>query len=172
MPYASWTAIAIVVVVLIWMQHRHEKKMGTVLSEQEKLKDQLEEATEKVRLFEYCIQENTIREQYDLSEEKHPEMYTAEKLPTLGKGFKFGWNSNHKPKPEFAEQIELSRKLLVAEMAKLQEAYKECLEPGAYTEYTDENYWMWFKPNYEHPYYYVSWFVRTGKNDWDPPKMD
>jgi hypothetical protein len=135
MPYANWAAILIVVVVAIWMQHRNESKLEAALSEQEKLKDKLEEATEKVRLFEYCIQENKVKEQYDLSDKTHPEMYTEEELPVFRKGFKFGWNSDHKPKPEFAERIELSRKLFVAEMAKLQEAYKDCLQPGAYTEY-------------------------------------
>jgi len=172
MPYANWTAIAIVVVVAMWMQRRHESKLEAALSEQEKLKDQLEDATEKVRLFEYCIQENQIKAQYELSERTHPEMYAEERVPIFENKITFGWNTSHKPKPEFEERIELSRKLFVFEMAKLQEAYKDCLEPGAYTEYTDENYWMWFKPNYEHPYYYVSWFVRTGKNDWEPPKMD
>ena len=88
------------------------------------------------------------------------------------KGFKLGWNSDHKPKPEFEERIELSRKLFVSEMAKLQEAYKDCLQPVAYSEYTDENFWLWFEPSYKHPYHYVSWFVSTGKNDWKPPKMD
>jgi hypothetical protein len=54
----------------------------------------------------------------------------------------------------------------------LQEAYKDCLQPGAYSEYTDENFWLWFEPSYKHPYHYVSWFVSTGKNDCKPPKMD
>ena len=57
-------------------------------------------------------------------------------------------------------------------MAKLQEAYKDCLQPEAYSEYTDENFWLWFEPSYKHPYHYVSWFVSTAKNDWKPPKMD
>jgi hypothetical protein len=67
------------------LQYRHENKIGFVLSEQEKFKDQLEQATEKARLFEYCIQENKIKEQYDLSDKTHPENLYGGKNSNLRK---------------------------------------------------------------------------------------
>jgi hypothetical protein len=67
------------------VQYRHENKIGFVLSEQEKFKDQLEQATEKARLFEYCIQENKIKEQYDLSDKTHPENLYGGKNSNLRK---------------------------------------------------------------------------------------
>jgi hypothetical protein len=60
------------------LQYRHENKIGFVLNEQEKFKDQLEQATEKARLFEYCIQENKTR--------RILKVYTEERIPNFGKG--------------------------------------------------------------------------------------
>jgi hypothetical protein len=171
MPYANWEAIVLGLILLMWLQHRQETKLDLANDAREKLKEQLEEANEKVRLFEYVIQENKIEEQYDLSDEKHPEMYTEETLDILKRPFTPGWSSDHKPRAEFEKQIELSRERFVEEMTKLGENYKDCLEPGKHVEYTDKNFWLWFEPNYQHPYYAISWFVKTGKNDWEPPEL-
>jgi hypothetical protein len=171
MPYANWEAILLGVIFLMWFQHRQESKLGLADDAQEKLKEQLDEANERVRLFEYVIQENKISELYDLSDKKHPEMYTQEEIPFFGSPYTPGWRSDHKPKPEFEKQIELSRERFVEEMTKIGEKYKDCLEPGRHTEYTDKNFWLWFEPNYHHPYYAISWFVKTGKNDWKPPEI-
>jgi hypothetical protein len=170
MPYANWEAIVLVVIVWFWIGSRQESKLALVNDEKEKLKDQLDEANEELQLFEFCIQEEFISKQYELSDEKHPEMYTEERLP-FGYKAPVGWSCHYKPKPEFENQIDLSRKLFVSEMIALQEKYKSCLQAGASTEYLDENFWLWFQPAYKHPYFHVSWFVRTGKDNWVPPDL-
>jgi hypothetical protein len=171
LPYANWEAIVLVVIAWVWISNRHESKMALVEEEQRKLKDQLDEANEKLQLYEYCVQEEKIAERCELSPDRHPEMYTEDRIP-MGTKRAPGWPSSLVPKAEFAKEIELSRQLFVSEMIALQAKYKHCLQSGAYTEYTDENCWLWFTPAYKHPYYYVSRFVKTGKNNWAPPDVE
>ena len=171
MPYANWEAILLGVILFLWFQHYQEAKLELANDELEKLRGQWKEANERVRLFEYVIQENKVDERYNLSDEKHPEMYTGESFNVFDRPFTPGWRSGHKPKPEFENTIESSRQVFVSEMTKLQQEYKDCLEPGQHTEYTDKNFWLWFEPNYKHPYYAVSHFVKTGRNDWKPPEL-
>jgi len=171
-PYANWEAVVLVLIAFFWYQSRQEAKLYLAHGEQQKLKEQLDESNEKLQLYEYVIQEVKIEEQYELSDKRHPEMYTEEKLPLIGTPLTPGWRSDCKPKPEFEKQIELSREVFVTQMIALQAKYKNCLQPGAYTEHTDQNFWLWFEPNYKHPYYYVSHFVKTGRDDWSPPDLD
>jgi hypothetical protein len=171
-PYANWEAIVGGIIFFLWAGHKYQAALELAIDEQDKLREQFEAANDKARLFEYVVKENAINERYNLSDRTHPEMYTEEEFDVFNRPRTKGWRSRLKPKPECEKTIELSRQLFVMEMAKLQEAYKDCLESGAHAKYTDENFWSWFEPNYSHPYYYISHFVRTGKDDWQPPDED
>ncbi|HXP39459.1 MAG TPA: hypothetical protein VN833_04285 [Candidatus Acidoferrales bacterium] len=170
MPHANWEALGLIIIAWFWLGHRAEKKLSLLQDAQTKLEEQLTDANEKLQLFEYCIQEEKIAKEYNLSDDLHPEMYTKEQTP-FGYKSPTGWVVHFKPKPELEKQIDLSRQVFVAQMIALQEKYKGVLQPGTHTMFTDENFWLWFEPAYKHPYYYVSRFVKTGKNNWVPPDL-
>ena len=69
------------------LQYRHENKIGFVLSEQEKFKDQLEQATEKARLFEYLHSEKQDKRAIrSFRQDASLKIYTEERIPIFGKG--------------------------------------------------------------------------------------
>jgi hypothetical protein len=113
------------------LQYRHENKIGFVLSEHEKFKDQLEQATEKARL----------RILHSGKQDKtHPEnLYGGKNSKLRKRDLSLGGILTTNLSQSLKSRLNCPGSSLYLKWRSFRRLTRIVFKPGAYSEYTDEN---------------------------------